>query len=195
MRRCEKPWSWMIVQSLTAASSETAKAEESSTREESETSKDKPARKRKWGSAKSSGNKRTSLEISTDSLKVRAVWTALFLWTYLVPWNEALIPCGCAHAAYFCCLGKHSETETSFKTNFRLMKGENSVTSYCIVLMFKLAKKIWWLVKEILVFWSIDIYFLWMMTEIIKLMTQIMDKCLILNELGRRRMKLCQSVM
>ena len=55
---------------LTAAGSEAVKADEAVTKEDSEASRDKPARKRKWGSAKSSGSKRTSLEISTDSLKV-----------------------------------------------------------------------------------------------------------------------------
>ena len=84
--------------------------------------------------------------------------------THLVPWNAALIPHGCAHAThgtrpsfcklYFCRLGKHSRTETSFKMNFHQMKGETSITSFCIVLMFKSAK-IWWLVKEIFVFRSI----------------------------------------
>ena len=59
------------------------------------------------------------------------------------------------HKLYFCCLGKHSQTETDFKTKFLLMKGENSVTSYCDVLAFKLAK-IRWPVKKILVFWSTE---------------------------------------
>ena len=78
--------------------------------------------------------------------------------------NEALVPHGHAQAIrgtrpsfyrlYCCWLGKHSQIETSFKTNFLSMKGENSITSYCIVLMYKLAK-IWWLIIEIWVFWSI----------------------------------------
>ena len=90
--------------------------------------------------------------------------------THSVLWNETLIPLGCAQAThgtmasfrelYFCCLGKHNQTETDFKTNFLLMKGENFITSYCIVLTFKSAK-IWQLVKEILVFWSIG-YILFM---------------------------------
>ena len=54
----------------------------------------------------------------------------------------------------FCCLGKHSQTETGFKANCLSTKVENSITSYCVVLTFKSAK-IRWLVKEILVFWSI----------------------------------------
>ena len=87
--------------------------------------------------------------------------------TYSVLWNEALVPHGCVHAAggmkpsfrelYFCHLWKRSQTETGFKTNFLPMKGENSITSFCVVLTFKWAK-IWCLVKEILVFcriWSI----------------------------------------
>ena len=49
----------------------------------------------------------------------------------------------------FVVLGKHSQTETGFKTNFLPMKGENSITFYCIVLALKSAK-IWSLVKEIL---------------------------------------------
>ena len=91
--------------------------------------------------------------------------------------NEALIPCDCVHAAcrsrsslhklYFCCLGKHSQTETGFKTNFLPMKGENSITSYCIALIFKLAK-IWWLVKEILVSEALGVYFPWILIASIK---------------------------
>ena len=89
--------------------------------------------------------------------------------THSVLWNKALVPCECAHAAlrrrpsfhepYFCCLGKLSQAETSFKMNSHLMKGESSITSYCIVLTFK-SVKIWWLVKEILVFFlALDVYF------------------------------------
>ena len=51
-----------------------------------------------------------------------------------------------------------NKTETSFKMNFLPMKGENPITSYCVVLMFKSAK-MQWLVKEILVFWSIGYTF------------------------------------
>ena len=51
----------------------------------------------------------------------------------------------------FCCLGKQSQTETGFKMNFLLMKGENPITSYCAVLVFKLMK-MQWLLKDILVF-------------------------------------------
>ena len=64
--------------------------------------------------------------------------------------NEGLVLCGCAHAArgtralfrepYCRFLGKHSQTETGFKTNFLAMKGENSITSHSIVLTFKLVK-------------------------------------------------------
>ena len=91
-------------------------------------------------------------------------WETISLLTHSVLWNEGLVPQGCApathrtrasfHELYCRCLGKHSQTETSFKTNILLMKGDNSVTSYCVVLMFKLAE-IWWLFKEIFVFWSI----------------------------------------
>ena len=83
------------------------------------------------------------------------------LLAHSIPWNEAIVPCGYAHVAqgtrplfrglYFCCLGKHSQTETGLKTNFLLMKGENSTASYCLVLTFKLVK-IQCLVKEKLVF-------------------------------------------
>ena len=75
--------------------------------------------------------------------------------------NEGFVPRGCGHAArgsrpsfpalYCRCLGKHSQTETGFKTNFLPMKGENSTTSYCAVSTFKTAE-IRWLFKEILVF-------------------------------------------
>ena len=122
-----------------------------------------------------------------------------------VPWNKSLVPHGCAHAArrlraLFCklychCLGKHSQTETSFKTNFLPMKGENSITSYCVVLTFK-SVETQWLFEEIWVYWSIWYgLFSWIMTASIKLMTRTMDGCLILNKLGRRRVKLCQRVM
>ena len=77
--------------------------------------------------------------------------------------------------------------------NFLPMKRGNSITSYGIVLMFKLAK-IQWLVKEILVSEVLGIYFSWIMIASIKLMTRTMDECLILNKLGRR-VKLCQRVM
>ena len=72
------------------------------------------------------------------------------LLTHSLPWNEALVPCGCVHDAhgtrpsfcelYFCCLGKHSQTDISFKMNFLLMKEENFITYCCIVLMFKLVE-------------------------------------------------------
>ena len=112
--------------------------------------------------------------------------------THSIPQNKALVPCGWAPAArgmralfrdlYFCCLGKHSQTETSFKRNFLLMKGQNSITSYCIVLTFKLAKT-WWLVKELLVSKALGVYFLWILIESIKMMTQTMDGCSSLNKL------------
>ena len=87
-----------------------------------------------------------------------------FSLTHSVPQNEGLIPRSCAHATRgvrpsFCelychCLRKHSQTEIGFKTNVLLMKGENSTTSFCIVLTFK-SMEIHWLFKKILVFWSI----------------------------------------
>ena len=77
--------------------------------------------------------------------------------------------------------------------NFLLMKGENSVTAYCIVLTFKLAATRQ-LVKEI-VFKALGIYFSWIMIASIRLMTSTMDGCLILNKLGRRRVKMYQRVM
>ena len=70
--------------------------------------------------------------------------------THSVLPNEALVPRGCMHSAcrtrpsfhelYFCCHGKHSQTETGFKMNFLPVKGENFTTSYCIVLTFRLVK-------------------------------------------------------
>ena len=84
--------------------------------------------------------------------------------THSVLPNEALVPRGCMHSAcrtrpsfhelYFCCHGKHSQTETGFKMNFLPVKGENFTTFYCIVLTFRLAK-IQWLAKEIFVFLSV----------------------------------------
>ena len=83
--------------------------------------------------------------------------------THFVPWTKALIPCVCAHTTcrtrasfrkrYCRCLGKHSQTETGFKTNFLLIKGQHSNTSYCILLMFKSAE-MRRLFKDILVFYS-----------------------------------------
>ena len=108
--------------------------------------------------------------------------------THFVPQNEALVP----RKLYCRCLGKHGKTETSFKTNFLPMKRENSITSYCIVLTFKSAK-IWWLVKEILVSEALGINFLWTLIASIKIMTQTMDECLILNKLGSWTVKLCQT--
>ena len=63
---------------------------------------------------------------------------------------------------------ENSQTETGFKTNFLPMKGENSITAYCIVLMFKQAK-IWWQVKEILVSKALRIYFHWILTASVKM--------------------------
>ena len=126
-------------------------------------------------------------------------------WTlaHPVPQNEALVPSSCAPAArrtrasfhelYFCCLGKHSKTETGFKMNFLPMKRENSNSSYCVVLTFK-AVKIQWLVKEILVFWSPG-HILFMDHDSEHEVDDLMDGCLILNKLVRRRVKLCQRVM
>ena len=70
------------------------------------------------------------------------------------------------------------------------------IISYCLVLTFKSAK-IQWLVKEILVSEALGIIFLWILIASIKMMTRAMKGCLILNKLGRRRMKLChcQRVM
>ena len=80
---------------------------------------------------------------------------------------------------------ENSQFQTSSKMNCLLMKGENSITSDCVV----------WTVKEILVFWSIGyIYFSCMMTMSIKLMPRTKNGCLILNTLWRRRVKLCQRV-
>ena len=42
---------------------------------------------------------------------------------------------------------------------------------------------------------AVDVDFSWMMIASIKLMTRTMDGYLILNKLGRRRLKLCQRVM
>ena len=121
------------------------------------------------------------------------------LLTHSIPQNEALVPHSCAPATCgtrpsfreFCLrhLGKHSQTKTSFETNFLPMKGENSITSYCIVLMFKLAK-IWRLVKEILVSEALGIYIPWILIASIKMTARALDGCLILNKLGRRRVKI-----
>ena len=129
--------------------------------------------------------------------------TKVTSFTHSVPWNKALTPCSCAHAdrgmrpsfhkLYFCCLGKHSKTETGFKMNFLPMKRENSNSSYCVVLTFKVVKR-QWLVKEILVFWSPG-HILFMDDDSEHKVDDLMDGCLILNKLVRRRVKLCQRVM
>ena len=93
----------------------------------------------------------------------------------------------------FCCLGRHSQTEIGFNTNFLPMTEENSITAYCVVLTFKLAR-MQWLVKEIFVSKALGTYFLWILIASIKKKTPTMDGCLILNKLGRRRVKLCQRV-
>ena len=100
--------------------------------------------------------KRSAIARKTQS---KSSFTKVSL-THSISQSEALVLHGCAHTAsgvrplfrevYFCCLGKHSQTETGFKTNVVVMKGENSITSYCIVLTFKMVK-VQWLVQEILV--------------------------------------------
>ena len=90
---------------------------------------------------------------------------------------------------YFGCLGKHSQTETGFKTNFLPMKGQNS---YCIVLTFK-SEKILWLVKEILVSKALGIYFLWILMASINMTTRTMYGCLIVNKVGSWRLRVSQS--
>lgn len=69
------------------------------------------------------------------------------------------------------------------------MEQENSYHFLCTVLIFRMAK-IQWLVKEMLVFWSTGYP-----TVSIKLMLWVMNGCLILNKLVRRRVKLCWRVM
>ena len=44
-------------------------------------------------------------------------------------------------------------------------------------------------------FEAVERFFSWMMTASIKLMTRMVDECLILNKPGRRRVTLCQRVM
>ena len=44
-------------------------------------------------------------------------------------------------------------------------------------------------------FWSTGIHFPWILIVSIKMMTRTMDGCLILNKLGRRRVKLSQRMM
>ena len=82
-------------------------------------------------------------------LSVATLWCLVFALTHSMLVNEALVPRGCAdtalrtrhsfHELYFYCLGKQPN-ETGFKMNFLPMKGEILITSYCIILIFKLAK-------------------------------------------------------
>ena len=91
-----------------------------------------------------------------------------------------------------CCLGKHSQTETGFKMNFLPMKGENFITSCCVILTIKSAK-IQWLGKEILVLWSIG-HRLFPDDDSMHKVDDLDDGwCFILNKYGWRRVKLCQS--
>ena len=86
-------------------------------------------------------------------------------------------------------LEKHSQTETGFKTNCLPVNGENSVNSYCVVLTFKSAK-IQWLVKEILASEALGTYFSWIVVASIKLITRMMDECLILEKMGAEESKI-----
>ena len=139
-------------------------------------------------------------------LSVGALWAGFVFCVHLthsVPRNKPLIPRGCANAAHgmrplfhvlcFCCLGKHSQTESSFKTNFLPMKRENPITSYCVVLTFKSAK-MRWLINEILVVWS---------TGCILFMDDDREHKVVglgrwlgkIDKLVRRRAKLCHKEM
>ena len=94
----------------------------------------------------------------------------------------------CSTNSYFSCLGKHY-CETVLKINFLWMKGDNS----CYFLLILKSVKICWLSKELVVLWSISCRLLWMMTMSMKLMTQTIDRILILKKLGRMREKWHQS--
>ena len=72
------------------------------------------------------------------------------------------------------------------------MKGENPITSYCVVLTFK-SQKYTMASQGNISFLKHWIHtFLSMMTACIKLLILMMDGCLILNKLVRRRVKLYQ---
>ena len=94
--------------------------------------------------------------------------------------NEAFVP----WTLLLLCWKTH-QTETGLKTNCLPMKGENSITSHCIVFTFKWAK-MWWLFKKSLVSEAFGTYISWIMVANIKLMTWTMDGCLILNKMRRR---------
>ena len=136
--------------------------------------------------------------------------------THSIPRNKALVPRGCAHATCgmrLCSANstlvswktqpnttnhhrKHNQIETSFKTNFLLMKRENSVTSCFVVLTFQIGENMMASQRNICFLkHRIFVGFSWMMTASIQLMTGTMDGCLILNKLGRRRVALCPRVM
>ena len=80
----------------------------------------------------------------------------------------------CPPNSTFVVLKNTAQTERSFKTNYLLMKGENSITHCCIVLTYK-SVKIWWLVKKKLVFWSIWYRFFVDDDSNIRLMSRTMD--------------------
>ena len=121
--------------------------------------------------------------------------------THCVTQNKALIPCGCTHAAhgtrpsfhglYFHCFGKHSQTETGFKTKFLPMKGENSYRILLRCFDVRISKNTMASKRNISFLKHLIYTFQWMMTVSIILMTQTMDGRLILNKLGRRKERLC----
>ena len=99
------------------------------------------------------------------------LWQAIFFWrgketrlTVNTFCTMAWVPCSLwlvsphslnepsFHEQYVCRLGKCSQTETGFKANFLLMKGDKSITSYALSWLLFQSAKIWGLVKKDIIF-------------------------------------------
>ena len=109
---------------------------------------------------------------------------------------EWVCPHGCAYGAcrtracsanFIFVVLENGQTEDRFPSD----EGRELCYFLCVVFTFLLAT-IQWLVKEILIFWSIGYEYL-MDDDSIKVMPRMMDGCWILNTFRRRKVKLCQN--
>ena len=125
--------------------------------------------------------------------------------THSVQQNKALVPCGCAPATHgirpsFCepcffCLEKHKPNWNRFQNKLPSDEGRELYHFLLSCFDIEISKNTLASQRNIS-FWSIEyLYFSWIMIGSIKLMTLTMDGCLILNKLGRRRVRLCLRVM
>ena len=140
----------------------------------------------------------TNLNIKTTQQEVigfspfigrKFVWKPVSVWLFSQTTEVEFAERG---PRWLCCLGKHSQTETSFKSDF-VMKGEN--LSLPIALFGRSNRRKYdGQSKKYQFSEAVDRCFSYMMTASIKLMTRTMDRCLILSKM-RRRVKQCQRVM